>query len=294
MRSEDRPKEGPNDAGKMASFFCNGGKARPENAALVIQNLVAQVLKEQPALNNHQTMGLLESSSDHGSVRSTNFNDVSSAFCAMLNDERFLATCFIVEAIDECSLNGDEAEAERGMNDLLSLISTTIRLSNKVKWLVSLDSAVAQKRMKAMEHGDWPLHLNLDSYSDALRPAVLEHIGSKVETLLHPTSYVQDDRNSQEFHDNIQKTLEDKFRGNFLWINLACDIIRGRGSPGTPSTSSTNFLWVSRRCIPTPKRPSTVCRWMTTSTATKSWTLWLSHTARYASQSLSTWPICHP
>ncbi|KAL2193909.1 hypothetical protein P885DRAFT_80691 [Corynascus similis CBS 632.67] len=143
-------------------------------------------------------MGLLESSSDHGSVRSTNFNDVSSAFCAMLNDERFLATCFIVEAIDECSLNGDEAEAERGMNDLLSLISTTIRLSNKVKWLVSLDSAVAQKRMKAMEHGDWPLHLNLDSYSDALRPAVLEHIGSKVETLLHPTSYVQDDRNSQD------------------------------------------------------------------------------------------------
>lgn len=231
MRPADQPQEGRDGQHKMASFFCNGGMARPENAALVVRNLGAQVLKEQPALINQQTKWLLNSTGGSESARPTNFYDVSAAFCAMLKDEQFAATCFIVDAIDECSMNGDEAEAVRGMNDLLSLISTTIALSDKVRWLVSLDTAIAEARLDSMVEANRPLHLNLDSCSDALHPAVLKHVGFKVEGLLRTTSDAQGDRYDQEFHDSVQQKLINKSRDNFLWIDLACEIIRSRGSP---------------------------------------------------------------
>jgi hypothetical protein len=55
------------------------------------------------------------------------FVDVSRAFIYMLKDSHLLATCFIVDALDEC---------DQGLADLLELISTSLELTDKVKWLV--------------------------------------------------------------------------------------------------------------------------------------------------------------
>jgi ABC-type cobalamin transport system ATPase subunit len=56
------------------------------------------------------------------------FLAMSRAFICMLNDPRLLATYFIVDALDEC---------DQGLADLLKLISTSLKLTDKVKWLVS-------------------------------------------------------------------------------------------------------------------------------------------------------------
>jgi hypothetical protein len=83
------------------------------------------LLIQQPRLISHlQT--------DYGSSREVLFTDenalvaLSRLFKVMLEDAG--PVCFIVDALDEC---------DQGLEDLVKLISTSLTLSDKVRWLVS-------------------------------------------------------------------------------------------------------------------------------------------------------------
>jgi hypothetical protein len=49
-------------------------------------------------------------------------------FKSMLEDPGLSSVYFVIDALDEC---------EQGLPDLIELISTSLSLSEKVKWLVS-------------------------------------------------------------------------------------------------------------------------------------------------------------
>jgi hypothetical protein len=114
-------------APKVSHFFCQGtGNAR-NNATTVLRSLLWLLLIQQPHLIWH-----LQAKHQYASrslfTDSTTFLALSDAFQSMLTDPQFLPTYLIVDALDEC---------DQGLEDLVQLISTSLSICGKVKWLVA-------------------------------------------------------------------------------------------------------------------------------------------------------------
>lgn len=59
----------------------------------------------------------------------------------MIEDESFAKTYIVVDALDQCmSCNG-----QRGVDDFLALITKSLKLSKKIKWLISSDESESFK-----------------------------------------------------------------------------------------------------------------------------------------------------
>ncbi|MBE3050360.1 NACHT domain-containing protein, partial [Candidatus Bathyarchaeota archaeon] len=111
----------------LTYFFCQGTDRALNNATAVLRSLIWLLLLQQPCLMSH----LLQKHKDSGEKL---FNDgnvflaLSEAFQNMLKDPRLLPVYLAIDALDECA---------QGRLDLIHLISTSLTLSNKVKWLLS-------------------------------------------------------------------------------------------------------------------------------------------------------------
>lgn len=111
----------------LSFFFCQGTDAKLSNATAVLRSLMWLLLFQQPYLISH----LLQRYNDSGPEVFTDQNSyyaVSEMFQNMLKDTRLSPVYFAVDALDECF------EDRAG---LVKLISTTLTLSKKVKWLLS-------------------------------------------------------------------------------------------------------------------------------------------------------------
>lgn len=111
----------------LTYFFCQGTNKALNNATAVLRSLIWLLLLQQPCLISH----LLQRHKDSGAKLFNEENAwpaLSDAFRNMLKDPRLLPVYFAVDALDEC--------AER-RPELLRLISTSLTLSRKVKWLLS-------------------------------------------------------------------------------------------------------------------------------------------------------------
>ncbi len=213
---------------KIAYFFCHSGKPKPENAASVIESLVWQVLKQQPHLAKHLDMAR-KTTGRARFDRPTDFCAISGVFYTMLQDEHFLATCFVLDAIGGYYVDGHEAKIEPGLEDILGLISKATRQSPKVKWLLSVDPN-SDKAIIDFAKGDTddphrPLCLTVDSSSDAMGKAARAHVTSKV---LELTQGTPDDADSRA---RVEEQLLERSQGNFLWVDLACQLVRSRDYP---------------------------------------------------------------
>jgi hypothetical protein len=113
---------------KISHFFCQRTTDKEhKNATDVLKCLIWTLLIQQPHLishlrTEHRQKGQLLFSDDRA------FIALSRAFECMLKDPGLLATYFIVDALDEC---------DEGLAKLLELILTSLKLTNRVKWLVS-------------------------------------------------------------------------------------------------------------------------------------------------------------
>ena len=93
---------------------------------------------------------------------------MSRVFKKMLKDAR--PVYFIVDALDEC---------EKGLKDLIRLISTSLSLSNNVRWLVSGHPEVDVLSKLKNSNGCRIVHLK----SPGLGGPVDAYIGHKLSTL---------------------------------------------------------------------------------------------------------------
>jgi hypothetical protein len=114
---------------KVSHFFCQSTSDEAhKNATDILKSLVWILLVQQHHLISHLRP-------EHRQKGSSLFRDdrafvaLSRAFLRMLKDPHFSPTCFIVDALDEC---------DKGVADLLELIRTSLELTDKVKWLVSI------------------------------------------------------------------------------------------------------------------------------------------------------------
>ncbi|KAK3359855.1 hypothetical protein B0T25DRAFT_111949 [Lasiosphaeria hispida] len=122
-------------APSLSHFLCQGTNAALNSATATLRSLIWLLLVQQPHLVSH----LRSKHKNAGSSLFTGenaFTALSSVFKSMLNDPGLSPVYFVLDALDEC---------EYGLADLVKLISTSLTLSRKVKWLVSSRPTVELK-----------------------------------------------------------------------------------------------------------------------------------------------------
>ncbi|RYP64263.1 hypothetical protein DL770_009223 [Monosporascus sp. CRB-9-2] len=111
----------------LSFFFCQGTDTALNNATAVLRSLIWLLLLQQPYLITHLLQKYKESGADLFKDKNA-FYALSEAFRNMLRDPRLSPVYLAVDALDECA---------HGRSDLIHLISTSLTLSRKVKWLLS-------------------------------------------------------------------------------------------------------------------------------------------------------------
>lgn len=111
----------------LSHFFCQGTDAALNSATATLRSLVWLLLVQQPHLISH----LRSKHKNAGSSLfkgDTAFIALSEAFKSMLKDSDLFPVYFVVDALDEC---------EHGLADIVELISDSLTLSSRVKWVIS-------------------------------------------------------------------------------------------------------------------------------------------------------------
>jgi len=232
-RQELGPKAKETTQFGVAAFFCNRGKERAENPAAILQCLVFQVLHHQARLRQHFLAACKTSRRDRFE-RPEDLHIILPVFQAMVADEAFEPTCFVIDAIDECCSDEDEAETQRAVWTLMDVINNTRRFAG-VRWLISSDSDSAMKRLAPRTGSLYKkLELSLDEVlgppsPDALGPVLLraaeEHVSFRVSVLMKEVQV------TKSFLRDVEDKMLEQSKGNFLWVDLACKQILAHGLP---------------------------------------------------------------
>jgi hypothetical protein len=185
----------------LSYFFCQGqGKTdRPlNNATVTLRSLIWMLLIQQPHLISHLQTDYRFS---HGAL----FTDtnalvaMSRVFKNMLEDAR--PVYFIVDALDEC---------DQGLGDLIKLISTSLTLSNKVRWLVSSRPEVdVLFRLKNPD-----ISRIVDLNAQGLDGPVNAYIGHKLSTLKGGKGY------TEIILAEVSNQIRQRAENIFLWVAL--------------------------------------------------------------------------
>ncbi|GAB1319506.1 NACHT domain-containing protein [Madurella fahalii] len=191
----------------VSFFFCQDTDMALNNATAVLRSLIWLLLLQQPCLISH----ILQKHKDSGAglFKDKNaFHALSEAFKNMLKDPLLQPVYLAVDALDEC--------VEDRLK-LIRLISTSLELSQKVKWLLSSRPEVdllAELRIPGTDSPEVSDGL-VELDTQRLAKPVVAYISHKLSTLASRSGYDEAvlDEVSHEVHQRAQNT--------FLWVALA-------------------------------------------------------------------------
>jgi NACHT domain len=184
-------------APNISHFFCQGTDKALNSATATLRSLLWVLLVQQPHFISHLR-------SKHRYAGSSLFKGanafiaLSEAFKSILNDPHLSPVYFIVDALDEC---------EQGLPDLIQLISTSLAITDKVKWLVSSRPTVELKNPDTAGS-----LLELDA--QRLKNPVNTYIEYKLSTLKTKIGY--DDSVLADVSDEVRRGA----KYIFLWVAL--------------------------------------------------------------------------
>ena len=195
----------------LSFFFCQGTDTALNNATAVLRSLIWLLLLQQPHLISHLVQKYKNSGADLFKDKNS-FIALSEAFRNMLKDPRLSPVYLAVDALDECA---------QGRPDLIHLISTSLNLSQKVRWLLSSRPEVdVLAELKG---------LGIDSSNisetfvelDAQRPAtpVNAYIDHKLTILKCKKGY------SDSILAKVSHEVRKRAENTFLWVALAFKVL---------------------------------------------------------------------
>ncbi|KAL5352139.1 hypothetical protein ACLOAV_002084 [Pseudogymnoascus australis] len=187
----------------LSYFFCQSqGKTDPplNNATAAMRSLIWMLVIQQPHLISHLQL-------EYGSSGKALFTDtnalvaMSRVFTNMLKDKGARPVYFIVDALDEC---------DQGLENLCKLISTSLTLSDKVRWLVSSRPEVDV--LSNLKNPHISRIIGLDGQS--LERPVNAYIDHKLSTLKGREGYDADTLAV------ISIKIRQRAMNTFLWVAL--------------------------------------------------------------------------
>lgn len=194
----------------ISCFFCQGTDVTLNSATAALRSLVWMLVVEQPNLMLH----LRKKYTDSGTALfhdSNAFFALSEAFLSMLDDPELSHVLFVVDALDECN------KEKPGLNELLDLISKSIKRSDKVKWLCSSRPEIDVLRRLKNLAGSSPNNSENLVELDAQRLArpVDAYIDHKLTALRGRDGY------DASILAEISNEVRQRAMNTFLWVSLA-------------------------------------------------------------------------
>ncbi|KAK3298813.1 uncharacterized protein B0H64DRAFT_371246 [Chaetomium fimeti] len=114
-------------APSISHFFCQGTEQTLNSAMATLRSLIWLLLVQQPHLISY-LRSKYKNAGPSAFQGDSAFIALSGVFKSMLKDPNLSPVYFIVDALDEC---------EEGLPALIGLISDSLAITKKVKWLVS-------------------------------------------------------------------------------------------------------------------------------------------------------------
>ncbi|KAH0555896.1 hypothetical protein GP486_006161, partial [Trichoglossum hirsutum] len=185
-------------APNVSHFFCQGTDEALNSATATLRTLVWLLLVQQQHLISHLQ-------SKHKNAGSSIFKDggafiaLSNVFKSMLEDPNLSPVYFIVDALDEC---------EQGLTDLIKLISTSLTLSDKVKWLVSSRPTVELKTLGTVR---------------SLVELDVQRLKGPVNAYINNKLFILETREGYDDHvlAKVAEKVRQRAENTFLWVSLA-------------------------------------------------------------------------
>jgi hypothetical protein len=184
-------------APNVSHFFCQGTDKSLNSATATLRSLLWLLLVQQPNLISHLRSKYKYAGSSLFE-RDNAFIALFKVFKSILKDPDLSPVYFIVDALDEC---------EQGLQHPIQLISTSLTISNKVKWLVSSRPTVDLKNPDTASS-----MLELDA--QRLEDPVKAYIENKISALQTKEGY--DDGVLVEVSDKVRRGA----KNTFLWVAL--------------------------------------------------------------------------
>ncbi|KAL7919892.1 WD40-repeat-containing domain protein [Trichoderma austrokoningii] len=188
----------------ISFFFCQADHSDINQAAAVLRGLIYMVVKQQPCLISY-----LRDAWDDGKDVFTSINAwvvLSEIFDKILGDTRLRSTHFIIDALDECTVN---------LNLLLDFIVEKSSSYPHVKWIVSSrDWLIIREHLG---NAGKKTILSLELNKDTISAAVTTYINHKVSQLAAKKKY--DNKTQQVVYNYLLSNAND----TFLWVALVCE-----------------------------------------------------------------------
>ena len=221
---------------KVACSFRYSGIYHQEDDALsVIETLISQIIENQPSLRHH-----LESTLNNIDQKGFNglgdFYVASKVFYDSIQDADFPQTYLVIDGLEQFSYDKDLSASvpfftdqgyrdpldQRGLGKLLGLISTSITLSDKVKWLLSIDRTRCNVHLGSVRE-DTQLQLTISPDPNSAQKIAEGHANSKVSEIIDRTHI------DMSLHCALVDKLRN-FTGNFIWVDIILDMVISKAS----------------------------------------------------------------
>jgi hypothetical protein len=205
---------------RLAYFFLQVVGSRMNTATAALRGLLYMVVQQQPRLRVHVT-------ERHFDIRSSlvgdtySFKSIKEAFTAVIQDPEFQLTYFIIDGLDQCTVD---------QQNLLDFVIHSTK-SFRVSWIVSsCESSPIQEQREPWFH---QVGFDAESNANLVTASLQSFIGYKVSMLAHQNTYTEQTRDAVALH--LAANSED----SFLWVATACkhlERVTGRNVPHVLAT----------------------------------------------------------
>ncbi|KAI0517612.1 hypothetical protein F5B22DRAFT_111272 [Xylaria bambusicola] len=223
----------------VAYFFSQDGAPPQEGVLFLVKSLIAHVLHQQPSLSRHLTRKF----ENMKRTLYDNINDfyaMSTVFYSLIGDPKFSRTYFVVDAVDQFTIREDELcptdkigsrgrKSDWGLSNLYTLISTSVRISDNVRWLCSFDRDGGDAYLGS-KGTEMQLHLTISSNLAQIRKITQDYAATKATRIAKKSGY------SKCLGKELAIKLGDISQGNMMWLDMALDF-----AIATASTSPWNI-----------------------------------------------------
>ncbi|KAG5791239.1 hypothetical protein H9Q69_009720 [Fusarium xylarioides] len=228
---EKSPAAGLNTFRWVAYVSCDSTRSRQASALSIIKGLIHQILIDQPSLS--QALRVKFKSTLRKSFNNPeDLYAMSTVFYSLLENDNFQPTYIVLDGIEKlsppyCVPSPKCAELnmleETAISDLIDIIATTANSSDKIRWIVSVDSQMYRSLLSTK--APTRSHFTIDSGIEKVKQAAFQTSVSQLEGLAKERGF------NSYLCRLIKAKIENMPHVNNLWLRMVFNILKRSSMP---------------------------------------------------------------
>ncbi|EXK87423.1 hypothetical protein FOQG_09226 [Fusarium oxysporum f. sp. raphani 54005] len=195
-------------------FFCNHGNINANSATTVLRGLIWQICRLRPDLLHHGLKRAVSVDEGRIALATNSVETLWQIFSAMIQDPTTGTVTCAIDGLDECDELSIKTLAER----FLELLSSTNQGRRNFRILLTSRHPCQQDNLSTEFS---VICLDSDAHKHNVQD-VQRSINSHVSNIAHEHGW------SQDFQEQMNKSLTKRAGGSFLWASLAVSGLKGQ------------------------------------------------------------------